>query len=81
MGSYGSNGAGLSDMVGSVSEWTSDCSEVPDYPGRFVCDPVGSTWLSPVEDLRPGVRFRSPAVREIMLNHWIGFRVSRQVDY
>ena len=43
VGSYGSNAAGLSDMVGNLYEWTEDCWE-GDCGRRRVLR--GGSWLS-----------------------------------
>ena len=75
MGTYGSNGAGLSDMVGNVTEWTSDCREGD--CGRRVL--LGGSWASlevvlgsgDHPDRLPGIFDREP---------WVGFRVSRTLD-
>ena len=73
VGTNGTNAAGLSDMVGSVWEWTSDCSEGD--CGRRVLR--GGSWAYGAGWLRPGARVRdSTAVRFSD----IGFRVSRTLD-
>ena len=74
VGSYGTNAAGLSDMVGNLWEWTSDCWE-GDCGRRVV---RGGSWIFDVaEFLRPGARFwTSAGVR----NYNQGFRVSRTLD-
>ena len=50
VGSYGSNAAGLSDMVGNLWEWTSDCWE-GDCGRRLL---RGGSWRHDAEDLNPG---------------------------
>ena len=73
VGQYGTNAAGLSDMVGNLWEWTSDCWE--GNCGRRVVR--GGSWHLYAEFLRPGARLRSPtAYRDI----YQGFRVSRTLD-
>ena len=73
VGSYGSNAAGLSDMVGNLWEWTSDCWEGD--CGRRVLR--GGSWYFSAEYLRPGARYWSTAgVR----SNSRGFRVSRTLD-
>ena len=73
VGSYGSNAAGLSDMVGNLWEWTEDCWE-GDCDRRVL---RGGSWFYSAEIQRPGAR------------HWLGagyrlegfgFRVSRTLD-
>ena len=54
VGSYGSNAAGLSDMVGNLWEWTEDCWEGD--CGRRVLR--GGSWDDFAQDQRPGARFR-----------------------
>ena len=73
VGSYGSNAAGLSDMVGNVIEWTSDCGEGGCYR-RVV---RGGAWGSDTEELRPGSARRTVAT---LRNFGYGFRVSRTLD-
>ena len=70
VGTYSSNAAGLSDMVGNLWEWMSDCWE--GNCGRRVVR--GGSWLNPAEVLRPGARLWFAAgLRGISQ----GFRVSR----
>ena len=52
VGSYGSNAAGLSDMVGNLWEWTEDCWEGD--CGRRVLR--GGSWDRRCRDQRPGAR-------------------------
>ena len=73
VGSYGSNAAGLSDMVGNLWEWVEDCWE-----GN--CDRRvlrGGSWSSLAESLRPGARGRD---RAGLRYDGFGFRVSRTLD-
>ena len=52
------NGAGLSDVVGNLWEWTEDC-----YGDNCVVH--GGSWSGIAENLRPGARLRIHAcVRE-----------------
>ena len=69
VGSYGANGAGLSDMVGNLWEWTEDCWEGD--CGRRVLR--GGSWGSGAEDRRPGARLRS---RAGLRSNDVGFRAS-----
>ena len=73
VGSYGANAAGLSDMVGNLWEWTSDCWE-GDCSRRVV---RGGFWSYSAEGLRLGVRFRNATA---LRGHFLGFRVSRTLD-
>ena len=73
VGSYGSNAAGLSDMVGNVWEWTSDCLE--GNCGQRVVR--GGSWNVDAEDLRPGARYWLPPAYRSYIQ---GFRVSRTLD-
>ena len=73
VGQYGTNAAGLSDMVGNLWEWTSDCWEGDCGPRVF----RGGSWLAAAEALRPGARSRTPAGLRYF---YIGFRVSRTLD-
>ena len=70
VGSHGSNAAGLSDMVGNLWEWTSDCWE-GDCGPRVL---RGGSWPDDAELLRPGARDRSSTAYR---DNYIGFRVSR----
>ena len=73
VGSYGSNGAGLSDMVGNLFEWTADCWE-------GACDRRvvrGGAWSTDAESLSPDERGGIP--RHYRVSD-IGFRVARTLD-
>ena len=73
VGSYGSNAAGLSDMVGNLWEWVEDCWEGD--CGRRVLR--GGSWDYGVGVRRPGARVRDRAgARHVT----VGFRVSRTLD-
>ena len=73
VGSYGSNAAGLSDMVGNVYEWTEDC-----YEGDcFRRVQRGRSWSGYAVDMRPGARFGAIAGFRYFTN---GFRVARTLD-
>ena len=73
VGLYGSNAAGLSDMVGNLWELTSDCWEGD--CGRRVSR--GGSWPNVAELLRSGARFNgTPGFRYNLQ----GFRVSRTMD-
>ena len=73
VGSHGSNAAGLSDMVGNLLEWTSDCWE--GNCGRRVVR--GGSWDRDADYLRPGARFGYAAGSR---GNDQGFRVSRTLD-
>ena len=73
VGSYGSNTAGLSDMVGNLWEWTSDCGE--GNCGRRVVR--GGSWYADALLLRPGARSWTAAANRL---DDFGFRVSRTLD-
>ena len=73
VGSYGSNAAGLSDMVGNLWEWTEDCYE--GNCGRRVVR--GSSWNYTAEYQRPGARDGGSSDVRGGLD---GFRVARTLD-
>ena len=73
VGSYGANGAGLSDMVGNLWEWTEDCWEGD--CGRRVLR--GGSWFIDAESQRPGARGRALAGDR---SGNVGFRVARTLD-
>ena len=73
VGSYGSNDAGLSDMVGNLWEWTEGCWEGD--CGRRVLR--GGSWINVAESQRPGARHWDRAGTR---NVRSGFRVSRTLD-
>ena len=73
VGSHGSNGAGLSDMVGNLREWTEDCSE-----GNCAHHGVrGGSWRDVVDLQRPDAR--QGVLAGLRVDN-IGFRVSRTLD-
>ena len=70
VGSFGSNAAGLSDMVGNVWEWTEDCWE-GDCGHRVL---RGGSWIYNAESQRPGAHYTNYTdIRSILF----GFRVAR----
>lgn len=71
--SYGSNAAGLSDMVGNLWEWVQDGWEGD--CGRRVLH--GASWSSRAVIQRPGARTRYRAGNRDLD---FGFRVSRTLD-
>ena len=73
VGSYGTNAAGLSDMVGNLWEWTEDCWEGD--CGRRVLR--GGSWLFIAGNQRPGARLRSDTGYR---RSTCGFRVARTLD-
>ena len=73
VGTYGSNAAGLSDMVGNLYEWTEDCWEGD--CGRRVAR--GGSWNFNAEDQRPGARNWGLTDGPSDL---LGFRVARTLD-
>ena len=73
VGQYGTNAAGLSDMVGNLQEWTSDCWEGD--CGRRVLR--GGSWFVRAEVLRPGAR---TAASTAYRRRYRGFRVSRTLN-
>ena len=81
VGMYGSNPAGLSDMVGNVREWTSDYPEVQDprdpYPRESRRMARAGDWASDAEDLHPEAATGTVATYR---NFRMGFRVSRTLE-
>ena len=73
VGTNGTNAAGLSDMVGNVWEWTSDCWEAD--CGRRVLR--GGSWINEAETLRLGARLGLIAGDRY---YFFAFRVSRTPD-
>ena len=73
VGSYGTNGVGLSDMVGNLWEWTEDCYEGD--CGRRVLR--GGSWGISAGGLRPGARDWN---RAGLRDAYHGFRVARTLD-
>ena len=73
VGTYGSNAAGLSDMVGNLWEWTEDCWD-GDCGGRVV---RGAAWIENAEIQRLGMRFWDNSG---LRNFTFGFRVARTLD-
>ena len=71
VGQYGTNAAGLSDMVGNLWEWTSDYDSLGSVVVR------GGSWFSNAVYLRPGARRRFTAG---LRSDDQGFRVSRTLD-
>ena len=76
VGSYGSNAAGLSDMVGNLWEWTQDCE--PRANGDcFDRVQRGGAWNLNAEYQRPGARILAGFLNT---NPASGFRVLRTLD-
>ena len=79
VGSYGSNAAGLSDMVGNLWEWVEDCWALS-CGGHVLRG--GSLLLS--AEKRPGEQNQRPGARSSNLAGdrypYYGFRVSRTLD-
>ncbi len=73
VGTNGTNGAGLSDMVGNVWEWTSDCRR-GDCGHRVL---RGGSWSLDADILRPRLSASFPAATRSISD---GFRVSRTLD-
>ena len=73
VGQYGTNAAGLSDMVGNLAEWMSDCWTVS--CGRRVVR--GGSWLTYAVNLRLRTRDGYTAANR---NYVQGFRVSRTLN-
>ena len=70
VGSHDSNRVGLSDMVGNVSELTSDCD---DGDCRRRVTRGGHWWFEP-QNLRPDVR---SSIAAALRSHRVGLRVAR----
>ena len=77
VGSYGSNVAGLSDMVGNVSELASDCWE-GDCSSRLLQG--GGDWFTSSASFTSTWSVRRVAVPTDRRNGYRGFRVSRTLD-
>ena len=75
VGSYGSNAAGLLDMVGNLEEWTEDCDE--GISGCAFRVYRGGSWGFHPSILRPGMR--NSHYPDVRFNHY-GFRVARALD-
>ena len=73
VGSYGSNAAGLSDMVGNVWEWTSGCWE-GNCDRRVI---RGASYGIIAEGVRPDARWRGATAARDPAG---GLRVSRTLD-
>ena len=73
VGQYGTNAAGLSDMVGNLWEWTVDCWEGD--CGRRVFR--GGSWGFDSEGPGPGARYGISAGAR---DYSVGFRVSRTLN-
>ena len=66
--------AGLSDMVGNLSEWTEDCGREGDCGFRVV---RGGSWCVAADDLGPRARSLVPSNNR---GTGSGFRVARTLD-
>ena len=73
VGAYGANAVGLSDIVGNVWEWMSDCADGDCARGVLR---GGSFWGEP-EDLRSTLRIPETATTRTVL---VGFRVARTLE-
>ena len=77
VGSYGSNAAGLSDMVGNLWEWTEDCWE-SDCGRRVV---RGGAWHIDPELPRPDALYWIFwSFTDDRRHNFLGFRVARTLD-
>ena len=74
VGSYGSNAAGLSDMLGNLSEWTEDCGREGSCVFRVM---RGGSWYVAADHLRSGERSQAPSDSR---GNGDGFRVARTID-
>ena len=82
VGSYGSNAAGLSDMLGNVREWTlgEDGRDHPSMGGRVIRAVRGGSWFEPADYFqRRGTASRDSRSEDQSLT-MIGFRVLRVLD-
>ncbi|MFT7562371.1 MAG: sulfatase activating formylglycine-generating enzyme [Bacteroidia bacterium] len=87
-GSMRANGFGLFDVIGNVSEWTSDCMNLSylDAPvdgsawGRGICSSHltrGGSWVTGTNEVRLPARFN---LKNGDRNDFTGFRVVRSVE-
>ena len=75
VGTYGDNGSGLSDMVGNVWEWMSNCAE-DDCAQRLL---RGSSFWYFGRDRAPDPSLRAPSAAT-QRNVLLGFRVARPLE-
>ena len=74
VGSYGTNPAGLSDIVGNLWEWTQDC-----WKGNCSRRVIrGGSWIDDAEYLHPGARYQRPTFA--LIYDTVGFRVAKTLD-
>ena len=74
VGSFGANAAGLSDMVGNLQEWTSDCGDDGECDIHVL---RGGSWYGYGNDVGPGTRNAGYTASRF---HFNGFRVARTLD-